>query len=120
MPAIPARRAQRSAKLCAFHVKNPTGRQAPTSRREPSTRQYVGLRESSGAPEIWRAATLVELGWRSLMGTAAANSRMNQNARISPDAHQDYSHAYPWKTWNDSQPRRAFTQRSGTNRGGLS
>src|SRR5580700_9803304 len=42
--ANPARRAQRSAKLCAFHVKNPTGRKAPSSSKEPSTRQYVAGR----------------------------------------------------------------------------
>jgi hypothetical protein len=39
MPAMPARRAQRSAKLCEFHVKKPTGRMAPSSSKEPSTRQ---------------------------------------------------------------------------------
>jgi hypothetical protein len=45
--ANPARRAQRSAKLCAFHVKNPTGRKAPSSSKEPSTRQYVAGRVAS-------------------------------------------------------------------------
>jgi hypothetical protein len=39
MPAMPARRAQRSAKLCEFQVKKPTGRTAPSSSKEPSTRQ---------------------------------------------------------------------------------
>src|SRR5580704_13571073 len=42
--AIPARRLHRSAKLCAFHVKNHTGRIAPSSSKEPSTRQYVAGR----------------------------------------------------------------------------
>src|SRR5277367_4509145 len=44
--AIPARRLQRSAKLCAFHVKNHTGRIAPSSSKEPSTRQNVGGRDA--------------------------------------------------------------------------
>src|SRR5580698_10293413 len=42
--ANPARRAHRSAKLCAFQVKNPTGRKAPSSSKDPSTRQYVAER----------------------------------------------------------------------------
>jgi hypothetical protein len=36
---MPARRAQRSAKLWEFQVKKPTGRRAPTSSNDPSTRQ---------------------------------------------------------------------------------
>src|SRR5215471_4885270 len=39
---MPARRRQRSAKLCEFQVKNPTWRRALKSSREPSTRQYTG------------------------------------------------------------------------------
>ncbi len=36
------RRIQRPRKLCAFQVKNPTGRTAVRLRRLPSTRQKTG------------------------------------------------------------------------------
>src|SRR5262245_29072557 len=41
--ATPPRRIHRSEKLCAFHVKNATGRTAPRLSRLPSTRQKVAL-----------------------------------------------------------------------------
>src|SRR5262245_43089284 len=41
--ATPPRRIHRSEKLCAFQVKNATGRTAPRLSRLPSTRQKVAL-----------------------------------------------------------------------------
>src|SRR5262249_12488104 len=59
--ATPPRRSHRSEKLCAFQVKNATGRTAPRLSRLPSTRQKVALEKfgEAGVKADFPAVVLV-------------------------------------------------------------
>src|SRR5262249_28324673 len=99
--AIPARLAQRSAKLCEFQVKNPTGRSAPSSSGDPSARQDVPRAVRSAAfPSFALNGTLV-------MGKNYAPNRDPHKpaARVSVLAQSPWGHPEPELAYNDLQPQ---------------
>src|SRR6266567_4295279 len=102
MPAIPARRAQRSEKLREFQVKKPTGRIAPSSSREPSTRQYVIPLDSAAG----KAQFELDRGCAIAGGRLVANAPMPRKLHKMAMSHKnDVSHLLVKPLWNGFSAR---------------
>src|SRR6266850_7931810 len=100
IPAMPRRRAQRSEKLCEFHVKKPTGRIAPSSSSEPSTLQKTG----ASVPATGKA--LLELDLECAMaGVELATARPSRKMSRTLAMSNDDSHPQAKPIWNGFSAR---------------